>query len=140
MIDSAAKQVRVELLELEHLVEMLRRPRRTLEVAVPVRMDDGSVRIFRGFRVHHNDLRGPCKGGIRFHPQETADTVRALATWMTWKCALADIPLGAGNWRLSAYGKNLTDKEYYVFHGNAGLPAAFFGEPRTYGVTLRGQF
>jgi len=59
-------------------------------------MDDGSVKVFRGFRVQHNDARGPCKGGIRFHPQETADTVRALATWMTWKCAVVDIPLGGG--------------------------------------------
>jgi glutamate dehydrogenase len=59
-------------------------------------MDDGHVRIFKGFRVQHNDARGPSKGGIRFHPQETVDTVRALAMWMTWKCAVVDIPLGGG--------------------------------------------
>ena len=59
-------------------------------------MDDGTLRIFQGFRVQHNDARGPNKGGIRFHPAETIDTVRALATWMTWKCAVADIPLGGG--------------------------------------------
>jgi glutamate dehydrogenase len=59
-------------------------------------MDDGSLRVFQGFRVQHNDARGPNKGGIRFHPSETMDTVRALATWMTWKCAVADIPLGGG--------------------------------------------
>ena len=59
-------------------------------------MDDGSVKVFQGFRVQHNDARGPAKGGIRFHPQETVDTVRALATWMTWKCAVVDIPLGGG--------------------------------------------
>jgi glutamate dehydrogenase (NAD(P)+) len=59
-------------------------------------MDDGTVNVFRGFRVQHNDARGPAKGGIRFHPQETIDTVRALATWMTWKCAVVDIPLGGG--------------------------------------------
>ena len=52
--------------------------------------------VFRGFRVQHNDARGPAKGGIRFHPQETIDTVRALAMWMTWKCAVVDIPLGGG--------------------------------------------
>jgi glutamate dehydrogenase len=59
-------------------------------------MDDNSVRVFRGFRCQHNDARGPCKGGIRFHPQETIDTVRALSMWMTWKCAVVDIPLGGG--------------------------------------------
>ena len=59
-------------------------------------MDDGTLRFFSGFRVQHNDARGPNKGGIRFHPAETVDTVRALATWMTWKCAVADIPLGGG--------------------------------------------
>ena len=59
-------------------------------------MDDGSIRVFQGFRVQHNDARGPNKGGIRFHPAETIDTMRALATWMTWKCAVADIPLGGG--------------------------------------------
>ena len=74
----------------------LREPQRTYEVLIPVRMDDGSVRVFKGFRVQHNDARGPCKGGLRFHPQETADTVRALAMWMTWKCAVVDIPLGGG--------------------------------------------
>jgi glutamate dehydrogenase (NAD(P)+) len=69
---------------------------REYHFSLPVRMDDGSVRIFRGFRVQHNDARGPAKGGIRFHPQETADTVRALAMWMTWKCAVANLPLGGG--------------------------------------------
>ena len=63
---------------------------------IPVRMDDGTLRVFQGYRVQHNDARGPNKGGIRFHPAETLDTVRALATWMTWKCAVADIPLGGG--------------------------------------------
>jgi len=62
----------------------------------PVRMDDGTIKIFKGFRVQYNDARGPCKGGIRFHPQETIDTVKALAAWMTWKTACVDIPLGGG--------------------------------------------
>jgi glutamate dehydrogenase len=75
---------------------LLREPLREYGFGIPVRMDDGSVRVFRGFRVQHNDARGPCKGGIRFHPQETVDTVRALAMWMTWKCAVVDIPLGGG--------------------------------------------
>ena len=76
--------------------DLLRYPLREYHIAIPVRMDDGSVKVFRGFRVQHNDGRGPCKGGIRFHPHETADTVRALAMWMTWKCAVVDIPLGGG--------------------------------------------
>lgn len=73
---------------------MLKAPLRELHVSLPVRMDDGSVKVFQGFRVHYNDARGITKGGIRFHPEETIDTVRALAAWMTWKCALLDLPLG----------------------------------------------
>ena len=76
--------------------DLLRNPLREYHFAIPVKMDDGTVKIFQGFRVHHNDSRGPCKGGIRFHPHETIDTVKALATWMTWKCAVVDIPLGGG--------------------------------------------
>ncbi len=75
---------------------LLRNPLREFHFQIPVRMDNGQLRVFRGFRVQHSDARGPCKGGIRFHPAETIDTVRALATWMTWKCAVADIPLGGG--------------------------------------------
>ncbi len=75
---------------------LLREPMREYHFNIPVQMDDGSYKVFRGFRVQHNDAKGPCKGGIRFHPQETADTVKALAMWMTWKCAVADIPLGGG--------------------------------------------
>ncbi len=76
--------------------ELLRNPLREYHFSLPVKMDDGSTKIFRGFRVQHNDARGPSKGGIRFHPQETIDTVRALAMWMTWKTAVADLPLGGG--------------------------------------------
>ncbi|RME07178.1 MAG: Glu/Leu/Phe/Val dehydrogenase [Anaerolineae bacterium] len=76
--------------------EMLRWPTREFRFQVPVRMDDGSIRVFFGYRVQHSDARGPAKGGIRFHPSETLDTVRALAMWMTWKTAVADIPLGGG--------------------------------------------
>jgi len=79
-----------------NVTAILKTPIRELHVALPVRMDDGSVRVFQGFRVQHNDARGPTKGGIRFHPDETIDTVRALASWMTWKCALLDLPLGGG--------------------------------------------
>ena len=85
------------LLKLDPQVsEILRWPMREYHVRIPVRMDDGTLRIFDGYRVQHNDARGPNKGGIRFHPAETLDTIRALATWMTWKCAVADIPLGGG--------------------------------------------
>ncbi len=86
-----------DLLELDQPTrDLLRQPMREYHFSIPVRMDDGSVRVFRGFRCQHNDARGPCKGGIRFHPQETIDTVRALSMWMTWKCAVVDIPLGGG--------------------------------------------
>jgi len=74
--------------------DLLRQPMREYHFSLPIRMDDGSFKVFRGFRVQHNDARGPGKGGIRFHPQETIDTVRALAMWMTWKCAVVNIPLG----------------------------------------------
>lgn len=78
------------------IAEMLRWPSREYKFMIPVKMDDGSRRVFFGYRVQHNDARGPAKGGIRFHPAETLDTVRALAMWMTWKCSIADIPLGGG--------------------------------------------
>jgi len=86
-----------DLLDLDAATRsILRDPLREFGFAIPVKMDDGTIRVFRGFRVQHNDARGPCKGGIRFHPQETLDTVRALSMWMTWKCAVVDIPLGGG--------------------------------------------
>ncbi|MGW8283314.1 MAG: Glu/Leu/Phe/Val family dehydrogenase, partial [Gemmatimonadota bacterium] len=86
-----------EVLELDHGTRaLLREPMREYAFTIPVRMDGGTSAVFRGFRVQHNDARGPSKGGIRFHPEETLDTVRALAMWMTWKCAVVDIPLGGG--------------------------------------------
>ena len=86
-----------EILQLDQATrDLLRYPIREYQFAIPVHMDDGQVRVFRGFRVQHNDARGPSKGGIRFHPQETIDTVRALAMWMSWKCSVVDIPLGGG--------------------------------------------
>ncbi|MDD5700825.1 MAG: Glu/Leu/Phe/Val dehydrogenase [Dehalococcoidales bacterium] len=84
-----------EILNLDpQVTAVLKNPLRELHVSLPVRMDDGKVRVFQGFRVLYNDARGPGKGGIRFHPDETIDTVRALAAWMTWKCSLVDVPLG----------------------------------------------
>jgi glutamate dehydrogenase (NAD(P)+) len=86
-----------EVLQLDQAThELLRWPLRELHVTLPVKMDDGTTKIFQGFRVQYNDARGPTKGGLRFHPNETIDTVRALAAWMTWKCAVVDIPLGGG--------------------------------------------
>ena len=86
-----------ELLQLEPEMHLfLRQPMREFHFTIPVRMDSGRSRVFQGFRVQYNDARGPAKGGIRFHPNETIDTVRALAAWMTWKTAVVDIPLGGG--------------------------------------------
>jgi len=90
--DGVAKQLNLD----PQVAEVLRWPSREFSFTIPIHMDDGSLRVFRGFRVQHSEVRGPCKGGIRWHPAETLDTVRALAMWMTWKCSVADIPLGGG--------------------------------------------
>jgi len=90
--DKVAKLINLE----SGVSSVLRWPLREFRFQIPVRMDDGRIRVFFGYRVQHNDARGPSKGGIRFHPSETLDTIRALAMWMTWKCAVADIPLGGG--------------------------------------------
>src|SRR5512136_2075842 len=91
--------------------DILRMPKREVHVTFPVRMDDGSVRVFQGFRILYNDARGPAKGGIRFHPEETIDTVRALAAWMTWKCALVDIPPAGGTGGVICDTKSLSMSE-----------------------------
>ena len=88
--DSAAEKCGLD----PGLREVLRRPRRALSLSLPVKMDDGSVQVFDGFRVQHSSVRGPCKGGIRYHPNVTFDEVKALAMWMTWKCAIVNIPFG----------------------------------------------
>jgi glutamate dehydrogenase (NAD(P)+) len=90
---------------------LLREPMRELTVTIPVRMDDGSVKIFKGYRVQYNDARGACKGGLRWHPDETLDTVRALAAWMTWKTAVVDIPLGGGKGGVVCNPKELSPTE-----------------------------
>jgi len=106
-LDEAAR-----ILELDPAVhEMLRWPLRELHVTLPVRMDDGTVKVFHGFRVQYNDSRGPTKGGIRFHPDETIDTVRALAAWMTWKTAVVDIPLGGGKGGVICNPKEMSEGE-----------------------------
>lgn len=90
---------------------ILREPMRELHVSIPVRMDNGNVRIFKGFRVQYNNALGPCKGGIRFHPDETIDTIRSLAAWMTWKCAVAGIPLGGSKGGVICNTKEMSPSE-----------------------------
>ncbi len=105
--DNVAQQLNLD----PQVSEMLRMPMREFKFMIPVRMDDGSMRVFFGYRVQHNDARGPSKGGIRFHPSETLDTVRALAMWMTWKTAVADIPLGGGKGGVPVDSASLTVHE-----------------------------
>jgi glutamate dehydrogenase (NAD(P)+) len=91
--------------------EVLRRPKRQLIVSVPTKMDDGSIRVFEGYRVQHNIARGPAKGGIRYHPQVTLDEVKALASWMTWKCAVVNIPFGGGKGGVICDPKRMSQDE-----------------------------
>ncbi len=91
--------------------ELLRWPQRELLVTLPVQMDDGGIKILHGYRVQYNTARGPAKGGIRWHPDETLDTVRALAAWMTWKTAVVDIPLGGGKGGVTCNPKEMSDSE-----------------------------
>ncbi|HEX9596861.1 MAG TPA: Glu/Leu/Phe/Val dehydrogenase dimerization domain-containing protein, partial [Anaerolineales bacterium] len=101
-----------DMLQLDsQITERLRWPMREFKFQIPVRMDDGSLRTFFGYRVQHNDARGPFKGGIRFHPSETMDTVRALAMWMTWKTAVADIPLGGAKGGVAVDSASLSRRE-----------------------------
>src|SRR5262245_32100239 len=90
--DEAAKRLEID----PGLIEIIKQPRRSTIVSLPIQMDDGSFRIFTGYRVQHSIVRGPAKGGIRYHPDVTLDEVRALAAWMTWKCAVVNIPFGGG--------------------------------------------
>ncbi|HHE48066.1 MAG TPA: Glu/Leu/Phe/Val dehydrogenase [Candidatus Acetothermia bacterium] len=106
-LDEAAQLLRLD----PALHELLRWPMREFHVRIPVRMDDGSVKVFEGFRVQYNDARGPTKGGIRFHPEETFDTVRALAAWMTWKTAVVDLPLGGGKGGVVCNPKEMSQGE-----------------------------
>jgi glutamate dehydrogenase (NAD(P)+) len=89
----------------------LRSPKRVLTVSVPCEMDDRSYRVFEGYRVQHNMSRGPAKGGIRFHPDVTLDEVKALAMWMSWKCALVDIPFGGAKGGIICDPKNMSMRE-----------------------------
>jgi len=106
-LDRAAKKLNLD----PGIHAILREPMRELHVSLPVKMDDGSVKVFKGFRVQYNDARGPNKGGIRFHPEETIDTVRALAAWMTWKTAVMDLPLGGGKGGVICNPKEMSEGE-----------------------------
>ena len=106
-VDKATKALGLD----EATSELLRNPQREMWVTLPVRMDDGKVKIFKGFRVQYNTARGPAKGGIRWYPTETIDTVRALACWMTWKTSVVDIPLGGGKGGIICNPKELSDGE-----------------------------
>ncbi|MGQ4834242.1 MAG: Glu/Leu/Phe/Val family dehydrogenase [Candidatus Asgardarchaeia archaeon] len=103
-IDKANEYLKLD----EGLLEHLKQPRRILEVSLPVKMDDGSIKVFRGFRVQHNNARGPHKGGIRYHPNVTLDEVKALASWMTWKTAVVNIPFGGGKGGIIVNPKELS--------------------------------
>ncbi len=105
--DKAAQYVPMK----EGIYKMLRKPKRELTVTFPVRMDDGSVEVFTGYRVQHHDVRGPFKGGIRYHPDVTLDEVRALAMWMTWKTAVVNIPYGGAKGGIVCDPKKLSPKE-----------------------------
>ena len=91
--------------------EMIKYPERILTVTVPVRMDNGHIHRFEGYRVQHSMVRGPAKGGIRYHPQVTLDEVKALATWMTWKCAVVNIPFGGGKGGITCDPKHMSQGE-----------------------------
>lgn len=101
-----------DMLELDQATrDLLRSPMREFHFSIPIRMDDGEMKVFRGYRVQHNDARGPAKGGVRFHPEETIDTVRAMAMWVTWKTAVADLPLGGGKGGIICDPHNLSQHE-----------------------------
>jgi glutamate dehydrogenase (NAD(P)+) len=95
----------------DYIAEILKTPARQLHVSLPIKMDDGTIRVFNGFRIQHNDARGATKGGIRFHPSETVDTVKALAAWMTWKVSLLDLPLGGAKGGIICNPKELSATE-----------------------------
>ena len=95
----------------EGIHKILAKPKRVLTVSLPVKMDDGRIEVFTGFRSQHNDARGPFKGGIRYHPQVTIEEVMALSMWMTWKCAIAGIPLGGGKGGIICNPKKMSNSE-----------------------------
>ena len=105
--DTAADRLGIN----ENMRNRIKHPVRALIVSIPVRMDDGSVRRFEGYRVQHSTMRGPAKGGVRYHPQVNLDEVKALATWMTWKCAISGIPFGGGKGGICCNPKEMSPAE-----------------------------
>ena len=113
----------------DDIYEQLKKPKRFIEVSIPVRMDNGKVKVFTGFRSQFNDARGPYKGGIRFHPQVSEDEVKALSMWMTWKTAVIDIPLGGGKGGVIVNPKELSAGELErLSRGYMRAIAPFIGE------------
>jgi glutamate dehydrogenase (NAD(P)+) len=106
-LDEAANLINLE----SGMRDVLANPKRVLTVSLPVKMDNGKIRVFTGFRSQHNDARGPFKGGIRYHPQVTVEEVKALSMWMTWKCAIADIPYGGGKGGIICNPKEMSEIE-----------------------------
>ncbi len=105
-------KIAADRLNLEpEMYDFLSEPMRELHVTIPIKMDNGKTKTFMGFRVQYNDALGPNKGGIRWHPDETIDTVKALAAWMTWKCAVVNIPLGGGKGGIICSPKEMSDGE-----------------------------
>jgi glutamate dehydrogenase/leucine dehydrogenase len=106
-LDEAAKLINLE----QGMRDVLANPKRVLTVSLPVKRDNGKIEVFTGFRSQHNDARGPFKGGIRYHPQVTIEEVKALSMWMTWKCAIADIPYGGGKGGIICNPKEMSETE-----------------------------
>jgi glutamate dehydrogenase len=112
--ESAQKQLKkaIDVLKMgDDVYEVLKEVQEYLEVSIPVRMDNGKIRVFKGYRVHHNNARGPYKGGIRFHPDVNLDEVKALASWMTWKCAVVGIPYGGAKGGVVCNPKEMSQGE-----------------------------
>ncbi len=126
-LDRAAKIMGLD----PQIHQFLREPMRVLEVTIPVKMDDGTTKVFKGFRVQYNDAKGPTKGGIRYHPQETLDTVKALAAWMTWKTAVVDLPYGGAKGGIICDPKNMSKGELErLSRGYIRAIAKFIGPER----------
>ncbi|MDY6851890.1 MAG: Glu/Leu/Phe/Val dehydrogenase [Thermodesulfobacteriota bacterium] len=106
-LDASAEKLGLE----PAIHEFLRWPMKEITVSLPVKMDDGTSKVFHGYRINYNTARGPAKGGLRWHPDETIDTVRALAAWMTWKTSVVDLPLGGGKGGITCNPKELSENE-----------------------------
>lgn len=106
-LEKAAKLMKLD----KNILEVIKEPKRVVEVNFPVVMDSGNVKVFKGYRSQHDDSRGPFKGGIRFHPDVNVDEVKALSMWMTWKCSVVGIPYGGGKGGVIVDPKKLSEKE-----------------------------